>query len=511
MKRTWIPSLLLIFCGVLISKPAFSDEPTPGFNNPIPSSILTPDVVQTSIGTLNFFDGMPEQETVRKVYDNLDRIRATEVFLDMVPLASIEGMRRGFESAGVDSSHKILLYNDLMDSNSLFLTGNTDTIYALGMLDLQRDGPTVVEIPPGAGPGTVNDAYFRFVIDMGAPGPDRGKGGKYLILPPGYGGAVPQDYFSVESPTYVNWVPLRGFLKDGKTDAAVKMWTNGLKIYPLSQKDNPPKLEVINSTGIVMNTIHANDETFYEEINEVIQREPLGFLDDELRGNLSSIGIEKGKPFNPDDRMKGILKDAVEIANATARTLAFRSRSDTIYIYDDKSAWFSAFDGGNYQWLKNDGNGGRNKDARTLFFYIATVNTPAMVLEMIGAGSQYALAALDSKGRYLDGAKTYELIIPTDVPAKDFWSLVVYDPQTRSMLQTGQPYPSKNNERNRDLVTNEDGSTTIWFGPQAPEGKKTNWIQTVPGKGWFICLRLYGPLEPWFRKTWKPGEIELVN
>jgi len=346
---------------------------------------------------------------------------------------------------------------------------------------------------------------------MGAPGPDRGKGGKYLILPPGYGGAVPQDYFSVESPTYVNWVPLRGFLKDGKTDAAVKMWTNGLKIYPLSQKDNPPKLEVINSTGIVMNTIHANDETFYEEINEVIQREPLGFLDDELRGNLSSIGIEKGKPFNPDDRMKGILKDAVEIANATARTLAFRSRSDTIYIYDDKSAWFSAFDGGNYQWLKNDGNGGRNKDARTLFFYIATVNTPAMVLEMIGAGSQYALAALDSKGRYLDGAKTYELIIPTDVPAKDFWSLVVYDPQTRSMLQTGQPYPSKNNERNRDLVTNEDGSTTIWFGPQAPEGKKTNWIQTVPGKGWFICLRLYGPLEPWFRKTWKPGEIELVN
>ena len=120
MKRTWIPSLLLIFCGVLISNPAFSDEPTPGFNNPIPSSILTPDVVETSIGTLNFFDGMPEQETVRKVYDNLDRIRATEVFLDMVPLASIEGMRRGFESAGVDSSHKILLYNDLMDSNSLF-------------------------------------------------------------------------------------------------------------------------------------------------------------------------------------------------------------------------------------------------------------------------------------------------------------------------------------------------------------------------------------------------------
>ena len=425
--------------GILVFGTASSQNVTPGFNNLIPESILTPDSVETSIGTLNFFDGLPDDETVGKVYDNLDRIRATEVFLDMVPLASIEGLRRGMESAGVDASHKIMLYNDLMDSNSLFLTGNTDTIYAIGMLDLQRDGPTVVEIPPGAGPGTVNDAYFRFVIDMGAPGPDRGKGGKYLLLPPGYEGDVPEGYFAVETPTYANWLPLRGFLVDGKTDAAVNMWTNGLKIYPLSQKDNPPKLEVINSTGIVMNTIHANDETFYEEIAEVIEREPLEFLDDELRGNLASIGIEKGKPFNPDDRMKGILKDAVAIANATARALAFRPRSETIYIYGDESAWFTAFDGGSYQWLHNDGNGGRNKDARTLFFYIATVNTPAMVLEMIGAGSQYALAALDSKGRYLDGAQDYKLTIPSDVPAKDFWSLVVYDPQTRSMVQTDQP------------------------------------------------------------------------
>ena len=511
MQRILPVSLLLIFCGVLIFTPASSEGPTPGFNTLIPESILTPDSVETSIGTLNFFDGFPDEETVSKVYDNLDRTRATQAFLDMVPLASIEGLRRGMESVGVDASHKILLYNDLMDSNSLFLTGNTDTIYAIGMLDLQRDGATVVEIPSGAGPGTVNDAYFRFVIDMGAPGPDRGKGGKYLILPPGYEGAVPEGYFSVESPTYVNWLPLRGFLKDGKTDAAVDMWTKGLKIYPLSKKDNPPELEVINGTGIIMNTVHANDETFFEEIAEVIQREPLGFLDDELRGNLASIGIEKGKEFAPDARMRAILKDGVAIANATARALAFRPRSETIYIYGHESAWFTAFDGGSYQWLLNDGNGGRNRDARTVFFYIATVNTPAMVLQMIGAGSQYALATVDSKGRYLDGAKDYKITIPGDVPAKDFWSLVVYDPQTRSMLQTDQPYPSKNNERNRDLVKNDDGSTTIWFGPKAPMGKEANWIQTVPSKGWFTCLRLYGPLEPWFKQTWRPGEIELVD
>ena len=485
--------------------------PTPGYNQAIPPEILTSDTVETSIGTLNFFDGLPDEDTVAKVYDNLDRIRATQAFLDMVPLASIEGMRRGMESVGVDASNKILLYSDLMDSNSLFLTGNTDTIYALGILDLERDGPTVVEVPAGAGPGTVNDAYFRFVIDMGAPGPDRGKGGKYLILPPDYKGAIPEGYFAVESPTYVNWVPLRGFLVDGKTDAAVAMWTKGLKIYPLTQKENPPKLEIVNGSSVVMNTIHANNEKFYEEIAEVIQREPLDFLNPELRGNLASLGIEKGKEFAPDARMQEILKDGVAIANATARALSFRPRSETIQLYGEESAWFTAFDGGSYQWLYNGGTGGRNKDARSLFFYIATVNTPAMVLEMIGAGSQYALAAQDSADQYLDGAKNYNLTIPADVPAKDFWSLVVYDPQTRSMLQTNQPYPSKNNERNRDLVKNADGSTTIWFGPNSPEGKEANWIETVPGKGWFICLRLYGPLSPWFEKTWKPGEIELVD
>jgi hypothetical protein len=131
-----------------------------------------------------------------------------------------------------------------------------------------------------------------------------------------------------------------------------------------------------------------------------------------------------------------------------------------------------------------------------------------MVLEMVGVGSQYALAALDSEGAYLNGAGSYKLTIPANVPAKDFWSLVVYDPQTRSMLQTGQPYPSKNNERNRDMLLNKNGSTTLWFGPEAPPGKEANWIQTLPGKGWFLCLRLYGPLESWFDKSWQPGEIE---
>ena len=503
---------VLTACGlVLTAGLAWADAIPEGFNTPIPESIMTPDSVETSLGTLNFFDGIPDQDTVAKVYDNLDRMRAIEAFLDMVPMASVEALRMGMESIGIDAANKIMLYDGLMDSNSLFLTGNTDTVYAIGLLDLERDGPTVVEVPPGAGPGTVNDAYFRFVIDMGRPGPDRGKGGKYLILPPNYEGEVPEGYFVAESTSYINWLPLRGLLANGSTDAPNKMWRDGLKVYPLSQIDNPPAMEFISGTGMVLNTIHANDETFYDEINEVIQREPLSFLDDELRGTLGGIGIEKGKAFEPDDRMRGILKDAVAIANATARAIAFRSRSDGVKIFGDDSVWYSGFDGFNYLWLRSEGAGGRNRDARTMFYYIATVNTPAMVLELPGIGSQYALAASDSGGRDLDGAKTYSMTIPPDVPAANFWSVVVYDPQTRSMLQTDQPYPSKNDQRDRNMMVNEDGSITLWFGPEAPEGREANWVQTVPGKSWFTILRLYGPLEPWFKREWVPGNIELID
>ena len=167
----------------------------------------------------------------------------------------------------------------------------------------------------------------------------------------------------------------------------------------------------MRGSKISFNTIHANNYKFFEEINNVIQREPVEFIDPELRGLLASIGIQKGKPFAPDARMQTILTEAVAVANATARALSFRPRSETVYYYDD-STWYTAFDGGDYRWLIEDGKGGRNLDARTFFFYVATVNTPAMVKEMIGVGSQYALNALDQEGAYLEGSKNYKVNHP---------------------------------------------------------------------------------------------------
>lgn len=260
---------------------------------------------------------------------------------------------------------------------------------------------------------------------------------------------------------------------------------------------------------MAVNTIHANNYEFYEELHTVIDREPISFLDPELRGLFASVGIEKGKPFNPDARMKAILEDAIKVGNATARALAFKTRDESALIYDS-SRWEMGFLGGDYQWLKDGGNGGRFLDARTRFFYNATVNTPAMTLKMVGKGSQCAFGTFDKEGNYLDGSKTYKLHMDANVPAQQFWSVVLYDPQTRSELQTSQPYPSISSQRT-PLKYNEDGSVDLYFGPKAPEGMESNWRETVPGKGWFALFRAYSPLESWFDKTWKLNDFELLK
>jgi len=517
-------SLIIICLTILISTLSISyaqNKSTPGYNTSIPEVIMTPDTVETRIGTLKFIDGRPTPETSKLMYDTLDFIRGAEVFLNFIPATSIEGIRCGLLEIGIDEANKVAVFDKLMDSNPLFLTSNTDTAYGMTILDLQRDGAVVIEVPKGQGPATVNDAYFRFVTDMGVPGPDKGDGGKYLILAPDYKGDLNppvggyktkvdgENYFVSKSTSYINWFIARGFLVDGKTDTAVKAYKKGLKIYPLSRKNSPPKMKFISASRRSFNTIHANTFEFYHELHAVIDREPLSTFDPELRGLAAAIGIQKGKPFEPDARMKKILNEAVAVGNATARSIWLKPRDPKAYLYKD-SSWYTAFLGGSWEWLREDGRAGRYLDARTMFFYMATVNTPAMVLKIPGKGSQYALNVTDLNGNFLEGDKTYKLKIPKNVPAKDFWSVVVYDPQTRSELQTDQPYPSKNNKRD-DLDVNNDGSVDLYFGPVAPKGKQKNWVQTVPGKGWFVLLRLYGPLEPWFDKTWQPGEFELIK
>jgi hypothetical protein len=470
---------------------------------PIPESITTPDSVETRLGTLKFVDGFPDEATVQKVYDNLDFSHGVQAMLNGMPGASLVGMRTAYRKLGAING-SVLLFESLLDSKSLYLTGNTDSVYFSNWLDL-KDGPLVIEAPPKV-LAFLDDFWFQYVIDIGNAGPDKGQGGKYLVLPPGYKGEVPEGYFIARSRTYNLWLMGRGFKVDGDLKPGVESIRKNLRIYPLSQVKNPPETKFISASGFEFNTVHANDFNYFEELNQIVQEEPNEALDPERLGLFASIGIEKGKPFAPDARMKKILTEAAAVGNATTRAILFRTRMKEAYYYPN-SAWITTFVGG-YEFLSQPGV--RNLDARALFHYYATGITPAMALKMVGVGSQYAAAFIDSDGKPLDGSKTYKIHLPSNIPAKDFWSFVLYDNQTRSELQTDEQFPSIGSEK-KGIVINPDSSVDVYFGPQPPKGHEANWVQTIPGKGWNVLLRLYGPGQSWFDKTWKPGEFERVD
>jgi hypothetical protein len=468
----------------------------------IPPSITTPDTVQTRIGTLKFFDGFPDKATVEKVYDNLDFQRGVQAYLTALPAVSIGGAREGVTGFG-SVNQTVLISEQLLDSRSLFLTANTTTPYTVLYLNT-NDGPLVLEIPPAV-LGPLDDAWFRWVTDVGITGPDKGAGGKYLLLPPGYTGDVPDGYFVARSRTFGNLLFFRTFLKDGDPKPGVDSVKKNLRVYPLGRANNPPEMNFVNISGKAFNTIGPSDYSAFEYLNRTIQDEPSDVMDPETLGIFAAIGIEKGKPFNPDARMKKILVDAAAVGDATARTLTYQSRIKDAHFYPN-SAWITPFIGGSYKFEQN---GVVNLDAKALFFFYATGVTPAMTEKMVGEGSQYAGAFVDAKGNPLDGGKSYRVHMPPNIPIKNFWSFTVYDNQTRSMLQTDQQFPAVGS-LTKGLQVNADGSVDVYFGPKAPAGKENNWVQTIPGKGWSTLLRLYSPLEPWFNKTWRPGEIEPV-
>ena len=345
-------------------------------------SISIPDKVETAIGTLEFFDGVPVDDTVDKVYDNLDRMRGLAVFMDNQGAASLHAMRTGNASIGADASNKFTISEQLLQPESLYLTGNTSTLYALGYIDLKKDGPLVIELPPGM-LGFVDDAWFRFVENLGAIGPDKGQGGKYLMLPPDYQGTVPDGYFVIKSDTYNNLVFLRGSIAKG-LEPAVENIKSNLKVYPLAQAENPAPTEFVNLSGKSYNTIAPNNFSYFEGINEVVQEEPIDAIGSEARGLLAAIGIVKGQPFNPDARMKKLLGEAATIGAATARAITYQPRIDGVFIYPDtNSAWTTAYANKNTTF---EANGAMDLDARVLFYYNATGVTQAMGGHDCGAG-----------------------------------------------------------------------------------------------------------------------------
>jgi hypothetical protein len=510
----------------------------------IPPTLITPDTVDTRIGKLEFKDGAPSKDTVEKVYDTLDFTRALDSYLNSFGGASAYALCQGFASIGAPDN-TIVLFSELMDSKSLFLTPNADTVYYLGCIDLTK-GPMVLEQPP-KGLGTINDMWFGWIIDVGFPGPDRGEGGRYLLLPPGYDGPVPEGGFYVaRSKTNRVLYGLRAFLTDNDPKPTAELIKKTLKLYPYTPgglgtsiatamegkirlEVNPPipATKFVEASGKSFNTIPRSDAAFFDMINANVQQEPADSYDRELAGQMAAIGIVKGKPFNPDARMRKILTDAAAAGNAAGRVLNWRPRESLDWAYYPGSSWSSMLWQGGYTFetpppmITKEGffkplptTGARTLDSKTAFYYAYTLDSPGMIMRLPRVGSQYLMGFLDAEKKDLDGGKTYKVTLPKGIPAAAFWSFTLYDNQSRSMLDTPQRYPRAGSQSypSPAAEANADGSTTVYFGPTQPAGVKPgNWIQTMPGKGWWTILRLYSPLEPFFTKEWRVSEVELVK
>ena len=480
----------------------------PEYKAKVPESVTTPDSVDTKyLGELKFIDGFPTDETVEKTYDFLDTARAVELFLNATPVASMYAMLNGHAAIGFKPNQTVGITEELMNARSLWLTPQTTTPYVHTEVNV-KNGPVVFEIGTPV-LGLLNDAFFRYVSDVGVPGPDQGKGGKYVVVGPDHEEAVPEGYFVIRTKTYRHWLLMRIVVKDGDVQGSIDAFKQGFRIYPLAAAENPPTTEFVNLSNKQYNTIHANDATFFDELNAVIQYEPADAYDAEILGLAAALGIKKGQPFEPDERMQQILEEAAAIGNASARAILFRPRNPAVFFYPGERQWYSPLAGGSHEFLHE---GARVLDDRIAFHYYATGVTPAMTKPQVGTGSVYEIGAADKDGKPLDGGKTYSVTLPAPIPAKNFWSFMVYDNHTRSILETNQVTGGLDSNA-KGLEMNEDGSATVYFGPEPEpsEGKEGNWVQTIPGKGYNVLLRLYGPEQAWFDKTWMPSDFELVE
>ena len=532
---------IITCCLVLLTSIAMAQD----WKTDIPKEITTPDQVQSKIGDLDFKDGYPTPETANKVRDELDYIHGVNAFMNSIQGVSLYALRKGLADIGIKDGD-FFYTTKLLDSKSLLLTANADTVYFWGNLDLSA-GPLVVETPPMV-LGIFDDFWFRWIGDFGLAGPDKGRGGTFLLVGPGYEGTLPEGgYFVLRSRTNHVTMLFRAFLEDNDPAPPIALVKETFKIYtyqaggfgnsvgsylagdaPLNLK--PPKRttpRLVEGSGLVVNTVPPNDFGHYEMLNELVQMEPAEALDPELAGQFAAIGIEKGKAFAPDDRMRKILEKAVAVGNAASRSLGMGADPvEGFRFYGKESAWWNMLWVGGYEFLNpppmitKEGvkpfpnSGARKLQSRTAMFYTATGITPAMCMRLEGIGSQYLIANVDENGEPFDGSKTYKVVLPKDIPAARFWSFTVYDNQSRSMLQTPQVYPRAGSQSypTPAAVPNADGTTTVYFSPKQPQDiERGNWIQTDPDKGWFTILRLYSPLQSFFDKTWRPSEVELVK
>jgi hypothetical protein len=468
---------------------------------------LQAETMNTRIGELEFTSGYPTEKTAQKLYDELDFQRAVQAYLWALPMASYGAMADAHIALGCGSSAVAVAENSA-EQQQLVLTANQDTVYMSGVLDL-RNGPMVMELPPGL-LGTLNNIWQQPLCDLGGPfSPEQNRGGRFLILPPGYDGPLPKLHYHVlSSDSNINVFYLRAIPRSRDDFPKLVELMHTYRQYKLSEAADPPQMKFISMTGKEANFLTNEGFAYFESLARYINENPPRPQDMAMLGMLQTLGIVHGRSFKPDARMKQILTEAAVVGRAMAKTIAWQSRipKEVLYAYPGKRHWKYIFFGEptfhtpDYMAI----------DKRSKYMFEAIGTAKSMVVAVPGQGSQYIGTYQDAEGNWLSGEHTYKIHLPKDVPANMFWSLTAYDNETRSLIQ---------NDLGRPLVgsvhgakPNEDGSFDAYFGPKLPKGvAKENWVQTKPGLGWFVYIRLYGPEKPYFDKTWIPGDAEKLQ
>jgi len=462
------------------------------------------EIVQTRIGELEFThdfeNGYPTAETVTKLYDEMDFQRACQAYLWGLPFVSLAEWQNQHETVFGAADGDFVIYTTYKDKLGI-LTANATTPYVFAFANLTRTGPLVLELQPGLNASGISDLWQKNVMDVGAFGPDQCKGGKYLIVPPGNDMPDVKGYFMVRVPSLNVGLGFRSLVPDPEEGIA---WIRSLQLYPYAERDNKPETKFIDADGKDWSHMQPRGMAYWERLADIINNEVVQEHDRVMMAMLKPLGVEKGKAFNPDERQIKILTEAALVGEAMAKANTFEKRFKDVYFSPEAHWKYVMF----WHWT-HETEFYHQLDEMAAYTYEAISTNEAMSTQIPGVGQAYLGAYKDSEGNWLAGGNNYTLHIPPNPPAKQFWSITLYDVATRCLIDNKQQIADRSSRM--DLLTNEDGSVDLYFAPEAPQGKEKNWIPTVPGKGWFAYLRLYAPLEPYFERTWALPDIEKVG
>ncbi|MBM3103711.1 DUF1254 domain-containing protein [Pseudomonas sp. V1] len=453
------------------------------------------DEIDTRIGKLqfthDFANGYPSSESVQKLYDEMDFQRASQAYLWSLPLVSFAEWQKAHEQTFGAKSGDVVVYDNYLAKRGI-LTANATTPYIISFFNLAETGPMVVEMPAGAAAGFADDMWQRPLVDMGQTGPDKGKGGKYIIVGPGQKAIVPKGAYRADSSTMNVFWGFRALDKDpAKADALLK----ALKIYPFAKANQPTAAHVVNIDGKEWSQTPPRGMDYWKSLHAIIQREPVQERDRFFMAMLKPLGIEKGKPFQPSERQTTLLTDGVLLGEAMAKANDFEKRLPEAH-YADGTHWHFALVLDPSQRAQNYDQ----LDGRAAWFYEAVTTSSGMVTKTPGVGQVYLGTYKDKNGNWLDGANTYRLRVPANAPVNQFWSMTVYDVNSRTLIDNEKQQADRSSRM--DLKKNDDGSIDLYVGPKAPDGWESNWVQSVPGRAWFSYFRLYGPTQAHFDRSW---------